>query len=61
MNITETSDNCVFLFFDTRDSIDNTLYIQSISNHDDCIKSDDKNHVYKVGDILMQIIFVNLM
>jgi len=56
MNITETSDNCVFLFFDTRDSIDNTLYIQSISNHDDCIKSDDKNHVYKVGDILMQII-----
>ena len=31
-------------------------YIQSISNQEDCIKSEDKNHVYKVGDILMQII-----
>ena len=26
-------------------------------NHDtDCLKSEDNNHVYKVGDILMQII-----
>ena len=56
LNITETDENCMFLFFDTQDSKDNTLYIQSISNQEDCIKSEDKNHVYKVGDILMQII-----
>jgi hypothetical protein len=56
MNLTETHDNCVFLFFDNNDSKDNTLYIQAIMNQDDCIKSEDKNDVYKVGDILMQII-----
>ena len=56
MNLTETHDNCVFLFFDNSDSKDNTLYIQAIMNQDDCIKSEDKNDVYKVGDILMQII-----
>ena len=49
-------ENCVFLFFDTQKSEDNILYIQSISNQDDCVKSEDKNDVYKVGDILMQII-----
>jgi len=56
LNLTETDENCVFLFFDTQNSKENTLYIQSISNQDDCIKCEDKNHVYKVGDILMQII-----
>lgn len=56
MNLTETHDNCVFLFFDTQESEDNILYIQSISNQDDCVQSEDKNDVYKVGDILMQII-----
>jgi hypothetical protein len=56
MNLNETNDNCMFLFFDTQNSKENTLYIQSISNQEDCIKSEDKNHVYKVGDILMQII-----
>lgn len=56
MNLTETHDNCVFLFFDNNESEDNTLYIQAIMNQDDCIKSEDKNDVYKVGDILMQII-----
>jgi len=56
MNLTETHDNCVFLFFDNNDSEDNTLYIQAIMNQDDCVKSEDKNDVYKVGDILMQII-----
>jgi hypothetical protein len=80
LNLTETNDNCMFLFFDTQNSKENTpgfgsactydnpavsggterrmipLYIQSISNQDDCIKSEDNRYKYKVGDILMQII-----
>jgi hypothetical protein len=56
LNLTETNDNCMFLFFDTQNSKENTLYIQSISNQDDFIKSEDNRYKFKVGDILMQII-----
>jgi hypothetical protein len=56
MNLTENHDNCVFLYFDTKDSGNNSLIIQSIMNDKDCVKSDNDQHIYKVGDILMQII-----
>ena len=56
MNLSESHSSCVFLFFDSKNSENRTLYIQSIMNNKDCIKSEDKNHKYKVGDILMQII-----
>jgi len=56
MNLSETHGSCVFIFFDSKKSGKTTLYIQSIMNDEDCIKSQDINHKYKIGDILMQII-----
>ena len=59
MNLTENHDNCVCLYFDrkkNKNSEDNSLIIQSLMNDEDCVKSEDKSHKYKVGDILMQII-----
>lgn len=57
-------EDCLFLIYDTVESGKNTLIIQGITNRDDCIKCKDdcikckdESHVYKTGDILMQILF----
>jgi len=50
-------EDCLFLIYDTMESGKSTLLIQGIMNRNDCIKCKDETHVYKTGDILMQILF----
>ena len=57
INLNEDFEDCLFLIYDTLESGKNTLIIRGIMNRDDCIKCKDTTHVYKTGDILMQILF----
>jgi len=46
-------DHCAILILDTKINESN---IQSVNNYKDCIKCyDDKNNMYKIGDILVQV------
>lgn len=47
---------CACLTFGKRESKNNVLRIDGIKSFDDCIYCKDKKHVFKSGDILMQII-----
>ena len=56
VNIDESQEYCACLLYNTKKSGKTILRIEGIFNGDDCIKCIDKNHKYKVGNILMQII-----
>jgi hypothetical protein len=56
INLNEDFEDCLFLIYDTVESGNSNLIIQGIMNRNDCVKCKDDTHIYRTGDILMQIL-----
>ncbi len=52
----DNSIECASLLFGKKNSKNNVLRIEGISNYSDCVKCQNSKHNFKIGDILMQII-----
>ena len=56
LNIDETADYCTCLLYSSKSSGNNILRIEGIFNGSDCVKCENPQYKFKVGDILMLII-----
>jgi hypothetical protein len=55
VNIKDNNYNCLCFKYNSKETRDTVLVLTDLNANDDCVICQDKNHKYKIGDILMQI------